>query len=251
MNGLLLNSKKTQCIFIGSRALISKIPSDTSVKVDDVSILPSLSLKNLGVFFDRHMSFDVHITEMSRKVSGILMYINRIQNSLSKEARLIAVQTLALSHLNYAITVWGTANITQLKRVQKLQNFAARIAIGGVSKFDHATPLLQKLQWLPMEKKCVLEQCALTFKVIKKQLPNWFLSFPEVRDLRSNDTHTRQCNFLHVPRTQTDTGARSIVVRGPALWNKLPDKLKHSKSLGVLKGALKCFLLNNELAVEC
>ncbi len=129
---------------MGNRALISKLPSDTAIKVDDVAILPSLSLKILRVFFDRHMSFDIHITEISRKVSGILMYINRIQDSLSKEARLIAVQTLPLSHLNYAITVWGTANTTQLKRVQKLQNFAARVAIGGVSKFDHTTPLLQK-----------------------------------------------------------------------------------------------------------
>ncbi len=64
-------------------------------------------LKTLGirVLFARHMSFDIHITEISRKVSGLLMYINRIQDSLSKEARLIAVQTLALSHLTYAITV--------------------------------------------------------------------------------------------------------------------------------------------------
>ncbi len=36
------------------------------------------------------------------------MYVNRIQDLLSKEARLIAVETLALSHINYGITVWST-----------------------------------------------------------------------------------------------------------------------------------------------
>ncbi len=46
------------------------------------------------------MSYDVHVTEISKKVSGTLMYINRIQDLLSKEARLIAVETLALSHIN-------------------------------------------------------------------------------------------------------------------------------------------------------
>ncbi len=50
------------------------------------------------------MSFDVHVTEMSKKVSGTPMYINRIQDLLSEEARLIAVETLALSHINYGIT---------------------------------------------------------------------------------------------------------------------------------------------------
>ncbi len=141
-----------------------------------VLLFAASHLKNLGVFFGRHMSFDIHITEISRKVSGILMYINRIQDSLSKEARLIAVQIPVLSHLNYTITVWSTASTTQLKRVQKLQNSTARVARGGVSKFDHETPLLQKLQWLPMKKKYILQQCALKYKVIKKQLPNWILS---------------------------------------------------------------------------
>lgn len=46
------------------------------------------------------------------------MYINGIQEVLSKEARLIAIQTLALSQIKYAITVWGTTNATQLSRVQ-------------------------------------------------------------------------------------------------------------------------------------
>ncbi len=36
------------------------------------------------------------------------MYINRTQDLLSKEARLIVVETLALSHINYGITVWST-----------------------------------------------------------------------------------------------------------------------------------------------
>ncbi len=45
------------------------------------------------------------------------MYINHVQDLLSKEARLIAVETLGLSHINYAITIWSTANITQLKRI--------------------------------------------------------------------------------------------------------------------------------------
>ncbi len=101
-NGL-LNSMKTHCIFIGSRALISNIPGNTIVSAGEAFIHPSRSVKNLGLHFDNYMSFDVHVTEMSKKVSGTLMYINRIQDLLSKEARLIAVETLALSHINYGV----------------------------------------------------------------------------------------------------------------------------------------------------
>ncbi len=64
------------------------------------------------------MSSDVHVTEMSKKVSGTLMYINRIQDLLSIETRQTTVETLVLSHIDYGITVWSITNITELKRVK-------------------------------------------------------------------------------------------------------------------------------------
>ncbi len=79
------------------------------------------------------------------------MYINRIQDLLSKEARLIAVETQALSHINYGITVWSTTNITQLKRVKK--NYKALLPKSP--KFDLATPIFNKLQWLPIRQKVI------------------------------------------------------------------------------------------------
>ncbi len=44
-NVLLLNSMRTQCIFIGSRVLISKIPGNTTIRAGEASILPSKSVK--------------------------------------------------------------------------------------------------------------------------------------------------------------------------------------------------------------
>ncbi len=35
---------------------------------------------------------------------------------------------------------WGTTNDTLMATVQKLQNFAVRVAIGGVKKYDHVSP---------------------------------------------------------------------------------------------------------------
>ncbi len=40
-NGLLLNLKKTQCIFIGNRQLLSRIPPETFINCDGVHIHPS------------------------------------------------------------------------------------------------------------------------------------------------------------------------------------------------------------------
>ncbi len=48
-NGLLLNSNKTQCIFIGTRPAIRRIPDNTTINMNNTSITPSKQVKNLGV----------------------------------------------------------------------------------------------------------------------------------------------------------------------------------------------------------
>ncbi len=66
-NGLLLNSMIAQSIFIGSTALISKISSNTTISAGEASINLNKTVKILGLHFDNYMSFDVHVTEMSKK----------------------------------------------------------------------------------------------------------------------------------------------------------------------------------------
>ncbi len=63
-NGFLLNTKKTQCILIGSRTQLSKVPENTVVQAGDTYIKLSNNVKNLGMYFDKHMLFENHITEL-------------------------------------------------------------------------------------------------------------------------------------------------------------------------------------------
>ncbi len=72
----MLNSKKTQCIFIGNRQLLTRLPLNTDIKLDDEIIIPTSYVKNLGVYFDRCMLFDRHVSEVTRKTVGTLRYIN-------------------------------------------------------------------------------------------------------------------------------------------------------------------------------
>ncbi len=53
INGLKLNTKKTQCIFIGTRQLILMIPEDTAVTFHNTKIYPSSQVKTLGVHIDK------------------------------------------------------------------------------------------------------------------------------------------------------------------------------------------------------
>ena len=237
VNGLNVNENKTQCMFIGSRQLISRIPLDIRILFGETPITPSHSVKNLGIYMDQYMLFDQHINFIIKKTNGILMFLNRIQDSFDKSSRLIVIQSLALSILNYCCRVWGMTTKEQLERVQKVQNFAAKIAYGGTRKYDHVTPILKKLQWIKIENKINFDICVFMYKSLNHLLPEWLFEFPSVGVAQVRPT--RQSNNLIVKRTTTDLGARALSVRGPRVWNEIPLDVKSSTSIQLFKENLK------------
>ena len=243
-NGLLMNAKKTQCMFIGSRHNIAKIPDDLRIFLDGNEITPANTIKNLDVHMDRFMTFDTHIQEMRKKVMGILIYLNRMKDNIPPNVREMVVQTIALSVINYCVRIWGAGSRSNLHKVQKLQNFAARIVVGNVRKYEHVTQHINNLKWLKIENKFNFDVCVFVFKVLNNLLPPWLLSLPPVREFHTRNT--RQQNDLYISITRTIVGEREISVRGPSLWNRLPDSIKTATNISAFKRKLKIHLLQNQ-----
>ncbi len=129
-NGLLLNSKKTQCIFICNRQLLSRIPPNSFINCDGEHIQPLTHVKNLGIYIDKHMLFDVHIEDLGKNIMEILIFLNLVSSNFYKTTRLILVQSLVTNLINYCIGIWGSTRKTLLADVQKLLNFAAKVVVG-------------------------------------------------------------------------------------------------------------------------
>ena len=172
---------------------------------------------------------------------GLLIYINRIKENFEKDSRITIVESLVLSLINYCCKIWGAANKTLLQKVQKVQNFAARVADGAARKYDHVSPIFNALKWMKIENIYVYSICIFVYKVLNDKLPPWFISLPTVDQLTV--VRTRQANDLFTPRTTTDVGSRAILVRGPTLWNKLPCSIKEAGNLHCFREKLKKYLL--------
>lgn len=244
-NGLMFNSSKTQCILIGNRQLLSHIPPNITVNFNGNVIHPSQYVKNLGVYFDRYMLFDIHINEMKKKVMGILMFLSRMSDKLDKKTRIMVIQAIVLSLINYCIRIWGTTNETLISSIQRLQNFAVRIAIGGVNKYDHISPFYEELHWLKVKQKNVFEMGTTIFKIVRGFYPDWFVSSRNRQAITSSVT--RQGRNLHVPRTNTHTGDRQTAILGARLWNALPPYLTHQTNINSFKSGLKEILLTQNI----
>ena len=171
------------------------------------------------------------------------MFINRVSENFDKTTRKVIVQSLVLSLINYCICIWGGTNKTLIHSVQKMQNFAAKIAFGGARKFDHVTPIMKELEWLTVKDKYYFEKCITVYKSVKGLYPEWYLNLSTVGENTTN--RTRQENNLYVPNVKTNSGARATTVCGPKLWNDLPRCVTSCGSLHSFKSSLKKFLLNN------
>ena len=164
------------------------------------------------------------------------MFLNRVSEHFDKTTRIIVVQSLVLSLINYCISIWGGTCKTLLHNVQKLQNFAAKVAIGGARKYDHATPFIKELKWLTINDKYIFEKCTTVYKAVHGLYPDWYIKFPTVSERAASIT--RQENNLHIPRAKTDSGARATTICGPRFWNNLPHYTRSSLSLHSFKSSL-------------
>lgn len=71
---------------------------------------------------------------------------------------------------------------------------------------------------------------------VNKWYPNYLLSVRTVGD--ATDRLTRQRNHVCKQKTNTVSGARSLLVRDTKLWNNLPSNVKEANTLQSESGTL-------------
>ena len=123
-NGLKMNSNKTQCIHFATPNF-NKRTETFQITIDDTVRHVEYKVKNLGVIFDSRLSFEHHIKSLCARLNGTLSYLNRVKNTLDKKSRILIINALIFSHLNYCSSIWGKCSETLPYDVQKCINFAA------------------------------------------------------------------------------------------------------------------------------
>ena len=134
------------------------------------------------------------------------------------------IKALVLSKFCYCSSVWANSSKRNLKKLQRVQNFAARI-ITGTKKLEHFSPELRELNWLPIHLAVQYRDTVMAFKWVKSLAPPCLCKKCRKRiDVRS--VATRNSNLLHIPSLKSVSGQLSFHYRATKLWNALPDDMK-------------------------
>ncbi len=60
-----------------------------TINFDGNNLPISKNVKMLGVQLDKHVTFDTHIHELNKKVTGVIMFVNRVKDIIDKDTRII------------------------------------------------------------------------------------------------------------------------------------------------------------------
>ena len=160
-----------------------------------------------------------------------------------KESSEIAVHAFITSKLDYCNSLLYGCRKMQLKKLQYVQNTTARI-ITQTRKFDHITPVLSDLHWLPVSYRIVFKILLLVFKSLNNLSPN-YLADRLCYQSHSRNLRSTSKRLLEQPLSFTKTnGDKAFSVCVPKLWNSLPLDLRKSPSLTGFKEARKGFWLH-------
>jgi len=136
------------------------------------------------------------------------------------------VQAFISCRLDYCNSLlYGVTN-NIMRRVQSLQNAAARL-ITGARRHEHITPVLCQLHWLPVRRRVEFKLACLVRQALCGQMPTYLADdsrlVSEGNRLSLRSSFNNMCT---VPCTHNSFGDRSFGATCLRIWNSLPRGLR-------------------------
>ena len=121
-NKISLNASKTELLIF--RHPNKQINYDLKIKIDGKKIIPSTSVKYLGILIDCHLNWHFHANELSVKLQRAIGMLTKIRHYVKFETLRMIYYGIFSSILLYGSQIWGQINNHP---INKLKNFKIRL----------------------------------------------------------------------------------------------------------------------------
>ncbi len=241
-NRMAKKSEKTKVMLVTTKQKLSKLPvKELKIVVDEQMLENVEQAKLLGVIVDQNLTWKGHVDKVHKTVSMLLARFRQIKPFLPTDARKKFCQTFILPHFDYCNTVWGSAPVSKL---YKLQKRAARMILDLPTQTP-TKPLLKKLKWMSVMDRIEYRKAQMVFKSLNGLAPEYMRKmFTYVHEVSTYNTRNATDKSLYISKCKlkayTDTFAYSSAV----IWNKLPVNIRNTESLGAFKSAYMTWFLS-------
>ena len=239
-NKLKLNDSKTEFMVLSSPYGRSHPElASLNITIGNEIVYTSSTARNLGFIFDSAMNMLAHIKKVTQLSFMQLRNISAIKYSMTSDALEKIIHAFISSRMDYANSLLYGLPDSSIRRLQPIQNAAARL-VSGTKKYDSITPVLKRLHWLPVRQRIDFKVLLMTYKVINDLAPQYL---KDTISYKQHERSLRSKNSLYVPRTSTKTfGDRAFSAAAPKLWNSLPADTRAISSVSGFKRSIKAIL---------
>ena len=159
-NKLTLNVLKTEFMLAGSRQRVATLTQELDLSINGISLK-----------VDEFLTWDAHISSVSKKVTSGIGVIKKIKPFVPTSNLISVYQSIVEPYLDYcSVAVWDDISDQLTDKLQILQNRAARVITGA----DYRTPssvLLNKLGWSSLKEKRHKQKALMMFKIMNGMTP--------------------------------------------------------------------------------
>jgi len=226
-NKLSLNISKTHYM-IFTKLTTNNIPMHTlNIGKDNIKRVEFTQF--LGIQLDDKLNWQEQIKYIKNKLACGLYALNTAKKLLEREHRKKLYYTLINPHLNYGISLWGSANKSLLKQLHVSQNKAIR-AITHSEYNESVNNKYKQLDILQLNDMYTLQLAKFMFQYSKNQLPKPLMElFTPNSDIHKHNTrHNRDPHFISY---NTHKYAQSFLHKAPVIWQNIPIQIKDKKTL--------------------
>jgi len=180
INGLALNSDKSDAVILGTWQHSASYSCLTSINVAGSKISLADHIKVLGVTLDKHLTFDDHVKSVSKSAFYHIQALRHIRSALTEDMAKTITCALVGAWLDYANSVLVGVMTKNVARLQHAQNAVARIVALGTSRQSaSSSALLKHYHWLPFHQRIQFKIACITYKTIHTTQPAYLNSVLE------------------------------------------------------------------------
>jgi hypothetical protein len=239
-NGLALNPAKSEAVQFSIGRGRARTDGVTAVNVSGTDIQPAATFKSLGVMLDQNLSFNQQVDGVCKSCYFHIRALRHVRDSLPDDVATTVAASIVTSRLDYCNGLYAGMSSNNFNKLQRVQNTLARVVLNR-RKFDHITPSLAELHWLPVRQRTTFKIATLTYKLLHSSQPHYLSNslrlYQPQRNLRSSNQ-----NLLTVTRSRTVTASRGFKHSSVSVWNSLPSDIRNSETLLCFRRQLKTFL---------
>ena len=242
-NKLSLNVDKTNFIIFKKSILTD---SSLQIKFDNNLIKQISCTKFLGVEINSGLTWKNHITKIENKLATVIGVVRKIRSKITYKTALLLYDALILSQINYCNIVWGSNYVTILKKMLSLQKKALKICAGKHIPKIHKTNLtasshqsifkvLKKVKIMDINK---IQIAKFIYQTLNKATPTYFTDWFKMTAVVHNHSTRSSSKLFHKP-AKSNTRKFCITVRGPLIWNDIPEEIRFSSTISIFVHKLK------------